>query len=152
MKPEDLKEEVEIEMQLVEATVRELAALRADVGDRMPTIREKTAAAAFLAQFYGGIENILKRICKYNNLPPPTGDTWHVDLFKQFCDPPKSPLPLLFDKALASALVPFRRFRHVVYHGYGFQLEWERMNKGVAEIEDIFESVKGAIYSYIKTT
>ena len=34
MKPEDLKEEVEIEMQLIEITVNELVALRADIGDR----------------------------------------------------------------------------------------------------------------------
>ena len=35
MKPEDLKEEVEIEMQLIEITVKELVALRADIGDRI---------------------------------------------------------------------------------------------------------------------
>jgi len=34
-------------------------------------LRDKTAAAAFLAQFYSGIENILKRISRFYhvNLP-----------------------------------------------------------------------------------
>jgi hypothetical protein len=41
----------------------------------IPTVREQTAAAAFLAQFYNGIENILKRISIFYEVPLPTGDT-----------------------------------------------------------------------------
>ena len=71
---EELQEEINIEIELIEGRVRELLVLRGDVGDREPTIREKTAAAAFLAQFYSGIENILKRISKYYSIPLPVGD------------------------------------------------------------------------------
>jgi len=52
-----------------------------------PTVREKTAAAAFLAQFYGGIENILKRIHRYYGIPLSTGDAWYIEIFKRFCNP-----------------------------------------------------------------
>ena len=45
----------------MEATVQELLALQHDAAERQLTIREKTAAA-FLAQFYNGVENIL-RVC-----------------------------------------------------------------------------------------
>lgn len=76
-----LREEIAIEIQAIEMTLAELMALGRDVADRLPTVREKTAAAAFLAQFYNGVENILKRICNYHSLPLPTGDTWHVELF-----------------------------------------------------------------------
>jgi hypothetical protein len=62
-----------------------------------PTVRENAAAAAFLAQFYNGIENILKRICRCHNVPLPTGDTWHTVLFQRFCSPAYADLPLLFD-------------------------------------------------------
>ena len=51
---------------------------------RQPSVREKTAAAAFLAQFYTGIENILKRICRFRSVLIPRGDTWHVELFQKF--------------------------------------------------------------------
>jgi hypothetical protein len=41
-----------------EATVNELISFQGDVAGREPTIREKPAAAAFLAQFYNGVENV----------------------------------------------------------------------------------------------
>ncbi|MEW6606123.1 MAG: hypothetical protein AB1414_01545 [bacterium] len=147
----DIREEIEIEMELVEATIKELLSLRQDVSKRNPTVREKTAAATFLAQCYTGIENILKRICKFYEVPLPTGTTWHVDLFNYFCESPKIPLPCLFDSSFATALIPFRKFRHVVFHGYGFQLEWKQMQEGIERIEDIFYHFRTIIYSYLQT-
>lgn len=146
----ELKEEISIEIQLMESTVRELIVLNADVSGIEPTVREKTAAAAFLAQFYGGIENVLKRISKYHHVPLPTGDTWHVELFKQFCAPPKGALPLLFDADMERALVPFRKFRHVVFHGYGFQMDWDRMKIGIEAVEDIFSRFKRKTEEYLQ--
>lgn len=98
MKPTELGEEITIELDALETTVSELIALQHDVAHREPTIRESTAAAAFLAQFYNGIENILKRTSHYHNVPLPTGETWHVDLFQRFCTPSHPDLPSLFDE------------------------------------------------------
>ena len=70
----------------MEMTVDELVALQRDLDHKEPTTREKTAAAAFLAQFYNGLENILKRIYRYHGLDLPTGETWHVELFQTICD------------------------------------------------------------------
>jgi hypothetical protein len=106
---------------MMEDTVHEAVSLLNDLAGREPTVREKTAAAAFLAQFYGGIENILKRIHRYHGIPMPTGESWHADVFKRFCSPPYAVFPVLFDDELAAKLAPFRKFRHVVHHGYGFQ-------------------------------
>jgi len=145
----ELREEIAIELEALDATVQELVAVRHDVALREPTVREKTAAAAFLAQFYSGIENILKRICHFHVVPLPTGETWHVDLFKRFCSPSYRPLPALFDESLASDLAPFRRFRHVVYHSYGFQLDWSRMQEGIATVEDVLLRVKARLSDYL---
>jgi hypothetical protein len=82
---EDLRDEVSIELTLLEATVREAVDLRRDVRERNATVREKTAAAAFLAQFYSGVENILKRLCRFHGVNLPSGETWHVELFQRFC-------------------------------------------------------------------
>lgn len=151
MMVEELREEIAIELELLDATVQELVAVQNDVAPREPTVREKTAAAAFLAQFYSGIENILKRISHFHAIPLPSGDMWHVDLFKRFCLPPYEPLPVLFDESLASDLAPFRRFRHVVYHSYGFQLNWSRMQEGIANVEDIFLRFKSKLSDYLQT-
>ena len=146
----ELQEEIEIELEFIENILQELSSLRSDVAERQPTIRETTAAAAFLAQFYGGIENILKRISKFHNVPIPQSQTWHLDIFKRFCLPPHLPLPELFDKTLEFDLSPFRHFRHVVYHSYGFQLDWERMKEGVEKVEDIFTRFKKNIFDYLE--
>lgn len=151
MKPEELGEEVAIELDALETTVNELLALQRDVADREPTTREKTAAAAFLAQFYNGIENVLKRISLYHGVPLPTGETWHVDLFQRFCLPSYSGLPVLLDEDLADDLAPYRRFRHVVFHGYGFQLDWSRMAEGVERVQGVFSRFKASLSAHLTT-
>lgn len=126
-----LHEEISIELEAMSEIVHEISSLVEDVAGRQATVRERTAGAAFLAQFYGGIENILKRIHRHYNLPLPSGDSWHLDLFRRFCQPGYEDLPVLFDKKLASVLSPFRKFRPFVHHGYGFQIEWESMSEGL---------------------
>lgn len=110
MTADDLRAEINIEIEAIRDILQELLALHIDIGEREPAVREKTAAAAFMAQFYGGIENILKRISKFHGIPIPTGETWHLDLFQRFCPPSYQSLPELFDKFLADELSPFRRF------------------------------------------
>ena len=101
-------------------------------------------------RFYGGVENILKRIHRYHGIALPTGDSWHAETFKRFCAPRTPPLPLLFNQELESALIPFRKFRHVVYHGYGFQLEWERMKEGIERLEDVHSKFRHAVSAYMQ--
>ena len=145
-----LREELSIELEMMGTAVAEAVSLLNDSLDvQEPTVREKTAAAAFLAQFYGGIENILKRIHRYHGIPLPTGDAWHIEIFKRFCNPPHSPFPVLFDASLAADLAPFRKFRHVVYHGYGFQFDWSRMKDGLGSVEGVYSRFSSAVAGYL---
>lgn len=150
MTPAELCEVVAVELGALEATVQELVELHADVANRDVTVREQTAAAAFLAQFYNGVENILKRLSHYHDVPLPMGETWHVDLFRRFCSPSHPPLPALFDASLEATLAPYRRFRHVAFHSYGFQLEWSRMAEGVANIDNVFAQFKVKLADYLR--
>lgn len=151
MTSDELKQEVNIELELIEAVLEELSLLRKEIAEREPTVPEKTAAAAFIAQFYGGVENILKRINYFYNIPLPTGDTWHIDLFKRFCEPPHKPLPALFGGTLGLQISPYRKFRHVVYHGYGFQLDWSRMKEGMENADAVFSLFKAKISDFLQT-
>ena len=135
----------------MQITVDELVSLHQDMVNKEPTLRDKTAAAAFLSQFYNGLENILKRIYRYYGISLPTGETWHLDLFQSFCSPTHSNLPQLFDQDLASALAPYRRFRHVAFHSYGFQLDWSRMVTGVENVKIVFEQIKSNISAYLRS-
>jgi hypothetical protein len=144
----ELREEISIELEMMGNIVEESISLLSDLSEREPTVREKTAAGAFLAQFYGGIENIMKRLHRYHGIPMPTGDSWHIDVFKRFCDPSFHPFPVLFDKSLAADLSPFRKFRHVVHHGYGFQFDWDRMKEGLGLVEDVYSRFVTSITDY----
>ena len=145
MTSDELIEEIRIELENIEIVLKELACLYEDVKSSEVSLRNKTAAAAFHAQFYGGIENILKRISRFYGVSLPSGNLWHVKLFRRFCKPPLEPLPLLFDKALSEDLAPYRKFRHVVHHGYGFQLDWDRMQEGIERSHEIFARFKTSI-------
>lgn len=147
----ELFEEINIELEFIETTLHELLSIHNDIEGREPTVREKTAAASFMAQFYNGIENILKRISRFYSVPLPTGETWHIELFKRFCKPSYRDLPVLFDESLALSLAPYRKFRHVVFHGYGFQLDWERMREGIENIEALYEHFKKKLMEYLQT-
>jgi len=149
MTSDDLRTEIGIELAAMERLLKEILELSHDISDREPTVREKTAAATFMAQFYDGVENILKRISRFHRIPLPTGDTWHVDLFRRFCEPSYQKLPLLFDRELAIAMAAYRRFRHVVYHSYGFELEWDRMKEGISNVEKVFKLFKKNISEYV---
>ncbi len=142
-------DEIAVQIEAMMATIDELTQLYQDVEGREPTVREKTAASAFLAQFYNGVENVLKRVSYQCNVPLPVGDTWHVDLFQQFTSPTFADLPSLMDPGLAADLAPYRRFRHVVFHGYGVHLDWERMIHGVANATDVFARFKRNVDDYL---
>ncbi len=145
MKLENLIEEIQIEFESLEIVVDELLKLRDEVGDQIPSIRNLTAASAFLAQFYNGIENILKRFCRFLNKPLPKGADWHISLFRSFCDPPEEGFPMIFSKALEDRLAAFRKFRHVVHHGYGFKLDWPILKPGIDDVNDIFKEFRRAV-------
>lgn len=149
MTVEDLRDDVTVELQLLEATVREAVALRRDVGEGDATVRERTAASAFLAQFYSGVENILKRLCRFHSVELPAGETWHVELFQRFAPPGTPPLPALFDEGLAAVFSGYRKFRHVVHHGYGFQLDWGRIREGIAGLEPAFADFRQRLESHL---
>lgn len=150
MTPTDLREEIALELDLLNLTVGELLALQQDVAERQPTMRETAATATFLAQFYTGLENVLKRISRFHNVPLPTGEMWHVELFKRFCIPAYPPLPGLFDPYLAATLAPYRRFRHVVHHGYSFQLDWDRMQEGISDIRSVLAQFTANLAAYLQ--
>ncbi len=47
MRPEDLKEEISIELELIETVVHEPLSLKTDLENREPTVREKPRPAPF---------------------------------------------------------------------------------------------------------
>ena len=149
MTPVELAREIDIEFEAIQMTVDELTLLRHDVAQREPSVRELAAAGLFLANFYNGIENVLKRICRFHQIQLPAGSDWHIALISAFCDPPQYGLPLLLDDRLADELAPYRQFRRVVHHGYGFRLRWQDMRAGVESTGEIFAKFRNRVEAYL---
>ena len=105
--------------------------------------------AEIAIEFDSGIENILKRLSRFHGLMLPSGENWHFDLFKRFCPPVQPPIPMLFDDSLAGQLGPFRRFRHVVHHGYGFQIEWDRMREGLDRVSAVLAAFRVRVTAHL---
>jgi len=118
----------------MEATVREIESLQTDLGSRNPTAREVAAAAAFLADFYTGVENILKRISRCYGVALPAGEDWHIELFNRFCEPGCRGCQSFLTANKKNHLPDTEAFRHVIRHGYAIQLDWDRMARGIREV------------------
>ncbi len=146
----ELQRELDIEFTSIQMSLDELESLLRDIADREPSIRELAAAGLFLANFYNGIENVLKRISRFNGIEIPTGENWHAELTRMFSDPPRGDLPLLLDSQLANDLSPYRQFRHVIHHGYGFRLRWPDLLPGVEGARNVFARFKAAVEQYLR--
>jgi len=151
MKLTELREEIELEFDAIEKTLAEVASLLRDTPGRAPTTREVAAASLFLANFYNGVENVLKRIRLFRNLPIPSGPNWHLELLKGFCDPPHEGLPLLIDASLEASLAPYRRLCHVVHHGYGFRFQWDQIKPGLEAAANVFQVFGKAVERYVES-
>ncbi len=147
----ELRDEIALEFDAIERTMAELASLSSDVAGRAPATREVAAAGLFLANFYNGVENVLKRIRLFHGVPIPSGANWHLELFKCFCDPPHEGLPLLIDRPLEARLAPYRRLRHVVHHGYGFRFQWEQIQPGLDAAACVFQEFREAVEQHLKS-
>lgn len=151
MSTAELRAEVAVEFEHLDRVVEELVALRRDVDEREPTLREMVAAGAFLTQFYTGIENLLKRISKHEGVSLPEGRGWHVELFRRFCTPSTHGLPALFDEELRREMRRFRGFRHVARTSYGTELDWAKVAVGIDRVAPAFAQFRTAINEYLDT-
>jgi hypothetical protein len=93
-------------------TVKFIDDLRNTIGNEEPTINDKAAITLHIANLYNGIENILKRICKYLKVTLLYGSDSHIVLFQMFSDPSSTELPYLVDLTIIYEFIGSRKFRH----------------------------------------
>jgi hypothetical protein len=150
MNPERLKEEIQIEIKEMTIVIDDINSLMTETNLSSPTNIQKAAASSLVAQFYCGIENILKRISKFHNINLPKGENWHIELFNRFCELNETKLPILFNGFLRDELINYRKFRHFVFHGYSNKISWERLLSGIRNINDVFSNFKDSINIYLR--
>jgi len=100
---------------------------------------ELAGVAAFLHNFYNGIENIFKQIFQSQNILIPEGASWHKDLLLTAIN------EKIISESLGDSLKSFLAFRHFFSHAYALELYPDRMVPLVKDVTNIFEKFKTEI-------
>ncbi|HEX9971702.1 MAG TPA: hypothetical protein VGD14_06490 [bacterium] len=144
-----LKAEINAELGKIQKVTNEIESLYNKIKDKTPSLVELSAMAAFLHNFYSGIENIMKRIATSLDNDVPSGTSWHTDLLKRMSIDIAGIRENVFSEDTVNELTDYLSFRHVFVHSYGFELKWSKMHLLVESIEKVFVKVKQDIEKFL---
>ena len=121
-----LQERLKDELTNLERLAQHLEAALERAGS-VPDEFATRALVTYLDDFYKGCERICERVAVTLDDGLPQGERWHQTLLQQMGESGGHSRPPLFDTALLAELDQYRRFRHLVRHIYGYELEAERV-------------------------
>ena|SRR3990167_4254884 len=134
----ELQEDVLAEQKLIEKTIQRLSVIKSQLPLAEDDHKTEPAMGTYLMNFYSGIENILKRICKVYYETFPAGQNWHKELLDLSYQPPEGKFSV-FSEKVVSRLYKYKNFQHRFVSGYGFQLEAKKMIELVDGVEPLWE-------------
>ncbi len=150
MNLKELLENIDIEIQSLDRTFEDISTfpkLRAD--DKINNY-DKSAIALMLSQFYNGLENIFKRILLYENIKINKNENYHIEIINQFNQTMLDKYRFVLSDDILNTITIMRRFRHYVFHGYSFNLEWDRLKIAVNTLTIIYPNFKNELDKLMK--
>ncbi len=103
---------------------------------------ELAGIAAFLHNFYSGIENILKQILSEKNIKIARTEFWHRTLLETSVE------NQIISPEFKNSLSDYLAFRHFFVHSYGFMLDEHRLLSLARDAGGIFSAFKENIKEY----
>jgi hypothetical protein len=106
---------------------------------------ELSGMAAFLQNFYNGIENIFKQTFKILKIDIPKGESWHKELLEKAVEID------VISEELSLDIYEYLAFRHFFIHSYGFMLEEAPIEELTDNIFEVWEKFKLSLNIFFKS-
>lgn len=145
-----LHQEIQLELDNLTRLARSTKALLARL-PAQPDEYEIRSIGSLLHDFYSGVERIFERIAVRLDGDLPAGPSWHTYLLQRMTSPWAEARPAVIDRALATALSDYLRFRHLFRHTYGFALQWDKC-QGLAEgMMETLEALQTQVMAFLSS-
>ncbi len=116
-----------LELGLLRRLLAENRELLGQAADAEPGRIEVMAISAVVHSFYGGVENVFRRIAKEIDGTLPAGEKWHTDLLARMSEA-SGKRPAVISAELRKRLTEYMYFRHVFRNIYTIDLDWDKMS------------------------
>ncbi|MAU01545.1 MAG: hypothetical protein CL608_30780 [Anaerolineaceae bacterium] len=108
------------------------------------------ALALNLHSFYLGVERIFEDIARTIDQEIPAGSDWHRLLLQQMASDMPPVRPAIISETTYHCLDEFRRFRHVIRHGYTTHLKIKSVKELATSLHDCFTAVHQDLNNFIE--
>jgi hypothetical protein len=145
-------QEIHLELLMLDRVASQLASLHHDARQESTFgERDILATVTVLMNLYNGMENILKRTCRFRDVPLPKGENTHSELVRRFTGKGEfaSVLPHFVPESLQQPMNQLRKFRHVIMHGYAFTLEKSRIIVALQEAPALYAGFKAEVERFL---
>lgn len=137
MKYEELIENIQLELDSLNIIFNDIIRFPNKSNEKINNY-DKSAIALMLSQFYNGLENIFKRVLKFHNINIKNSENYHIEIIDSFNNMALEKYSFEFSAEILNTITILRRFRHYVFHGYSFNLEWNKLKIANDTISIIF--------------
>lgn len=106
------------------------------------------AVAMSLQHFYTALETAFERVVKELDGEVSDGEHWYFDLLEEVCIDIEGIRPAFISSDIKNELDRLRRFRHIVRHGYEYELDWSQIQPLIKSLDKIIPVLKSDVKGF----
>jgi len=143
-----IKEQIRFKINDIDKLFSEYDLIFKKIEMQTPDLFDMTILGSVLHSFYNGLENIFEIIAKNIDGVVPNGNKSHQELLHQMASK-NSKRNEILNEGLYLKLREYATFRHFYRHAYSFQLNWEKMNPLIDNLQTVWNEVKLNLEKFI---